>query len=156
MSTRSDRRIQRWQLAIVVAAALGVFVALIAGWAWRPKFSAASLPEPVTWSHGISVHSPHSGALGSTQLRADSPAVSHVDNATASGSVPTHTKPFHSMWMTRGRPPNWIPLSPNLVWSPQPASLFAMELAPNLTHTAKPANAAGGQDSLMRLCVARC
>ncbi|MCA2317164.1 hypothetical protein JF775_22985, partial [Mycobacterium sp. WUMAC-025] len=46
MLFRGGGETRRWQLATAIVAALGVFVALIAGSSLRPQFAAATLPEP--------------------------------------------------------------------------------------------------------------
>ncbi|ETA93386.1 hypothetical protein O979_24275, partial [Mycobacterium avium subsp. paratuberculosis 10-4404] len=50
MILRGGDETRRWRPAIAVAAALGVFIALVAGSALRPACAAAALPEPPAWT----------------------------------------------------------------------------------------------------------
>ena len=163
MNFRDAGKSQRWQPAIAIAAALSLFVALIAGSALRPRFSAAALPEPAAWSHGTP-------DVGQVQIHAGSQPASQLGRGSLSGSSwaysqgvsPTNKKPFHSMWMTHDRPPTWARLTRQSVWAPlpmvwslRPIILAALDLRPGDAHRSASSAALGDHDILTELCVAR-
>ncbi len=123
----------RWRSAIAVVAALGAFVALVAGSSLRPPSAAAALPEPTAWSQGT----PDAGAHASHH------------------SAPTNKKPFHSTWMTKDRPPIPSRLSPPPVGSPLPVSFAALGFQPRGAQPRAPAAVEADRDILTRLCIAR-
>lgn len=131
---------RRRRSAIAIVAALGAFVALVAGSALRPQFAAAALPEPAAWSAGVPVAGPHA-AQG--ELRASAPA------------APTDKKPFHTTWMTKDRPPTPGRLSPPSVGSPLPVSFTAFAFRPRGARPRAPAALEADPDILTRFCVAR-
>ncbi len=131
---------RRWRPAIAIVAALGAFVALVAGSALRSQFAAAALPEPAAWSAGIPLAGAHAGQ---GQLRTPGPA------------APTGKKPFHSTWMTKDRPPTPSRLAPPSVGSPLPVSFAALGFQPCGAQPRAPATVAADPDILTRLCVAR-
>jgi len=149
---RRAGKTRRWQPAIVVVAALGLFAALIAGSALRPQFSAAALPEPSAWSHVA----PDAGPpTGHPQLHGAPQLASQVTGCLC-GSGPVNKKPFHSMWMTQDRPQAWAKWSPQSTRSPSMASFAPAVFTPGGTRNRSPANFGDGQDLLTRLCVTRC
>jgi hypothetical protein len=131
---------RRWRSAIAIVAALGAFVALVAGSALRPQSAAAALPEPAAWSAGIPVAGAHA-AQG--QLRISGPA------------APTGKKPFHTTWMTKDRPPTPSRLAPRSVGSPLPVSFTALGFQPRGARPRAPAAVRGTPDILTLFCVAR-
>ncbi|HTY29858.1 hypothetical protein [Mycobacterium sp.] len=140
MTVRGAGGTRRWQSAIAIVAAFGAFVALVAGSALRPPFAAAAPPEPAAWSQG----SPDVGApAGQLQLRA------------SRHSAPTNGKPFHSIWMTKDRPPAWSRLSPQSVGSPLPVSFSGLGFQPSGASPRAPAAVRPDRDILTRFCVAR-
>lgn len=151
---------RRWQLAIAMAAALGVFVALIIGSSLRPRYSAAMVPMPAAWSHttsGVRLDAPrvHSHAVAWLSRDHDR------DSSPASSSTVynTNKKPFHSMWLKQDRPSTWARLSPQTLWLPLPAS-FAFSRAGLASQPIAHQGSAlpGGRadhDILTELCVAR-
>lgn len=128
-----------WPSAIAIVAALGVFIALVAGSALRPQYAAASLPEPAAWSSGGPVVGAHADQ---GQLRISGPA------------APADKKPFVTTWMTKDRPPTPGRLSPPSVGSPLPVSFTALGFQPHARPRA-PAAVAAYPDILTRFCVAR-
>jgi hypothetical protein len=118
---------RRREHAAAVACALGLFVALVAGSALRPHYSANSLPEPAAWAHTIKdvqLDSSHSRPLIAA------PAVRYMSPAGPAHSAPTSRKPFRYVWMTHDLPSNWDPLSPQTDWSVLPKSFTAAEFQP--------------------------
>jgi hypothetical protein len=140
-------------VTIAIVAALGLFVALIAGSSLRPQLAAAALPEPVAWTHGTQGVQAHAGQV---PLHAATPTISHLGHGFSSGTKPTSKKPFHSMWMTQDRPASWNCVSPQSDWLPLPASFAAAEFQPGATHWAASAAAPVNRDNLTQLCVDRC
>lgn len=132
-------------MTIAIAAAASLFVALIAGSSLRPRFAAASLPEPAAWTHGSDAIQPSAAHR-----------TSHLDHGMSAGSRPADKKPFHSMWMTRARPTNWAPLSLQLDWLALPASFVASQFQAGGAPWAAPATAAITRDILALVRVVRC
>jgi len=138
---------RRRPTAVAIVAALSVFVALVAGSAFRPQFSAAALPEPAAWSDGAAdLAAPDFVALHSTAPVAQTHSL--------------HTgplrKPFHSMWMTRERPTSWTRAIPRSPSPPAPASFTAVDVRPLGAQHPTFTKPIAGQDILAMLCVARC
>lgn len=134
-------------------AALGLFVALIAGWSLRPQFAAAELPEPVAWTHGTQSVQAHASYL---RLRAAEQSISYRDHASAHGATPTNKKPFHSTWMARDRPTGWTPLSPQSGWLASLSPFAVSESQLPGAHWVEPMAAGVNRDMLTQLCVSRC
>jgi hypothetical protein len=149
---RRAGKTRRWQPAIVVVAALGLFAALIAGSALRPQFSAAALPEPAAWSHAAA---DAVAPTGHPQLHG-SPQLANQVAGCLCGSGPVNKKPFHSMWMTQDRPQTWPRWSPESARSPSMPSFAPAVFSPDGTGNRSPAYSPDGQDLLTRLCVTRC
>jgi hypothetical protein len=131
---------RRWRSAIAVVAALGAFVALVAGSALRPQFAAAALPEPAAWSAGIPVAGAHA---------------SHGEPRASGHSAPTDKKPFHTTWMTKDRTPTPSRLPPPSAGSPLPVSFTALGFQPRGAQPRAPTAAEADRDILTRLCIAR-
>lgn len=142
-------------MATAIVAALGVFVALVAGSSLRPQFAASTLPEPAAWSGaapGVGAHA------GLTHARGGDSAVSQPALAASRSSTPADTtdkKPFHSMWMTKERPLGWNRLSPQSALAPMPITLCPLGLAPDDAQSRAPAAIPTDRDILTRICVAR-
>ncbi|OBJ34106.1 hypothetical protein A5621_19375 [Mycobacterium colombiense] len=141
---------RRWQLAIAVTAALGVFIALVTGTWLRPNFAATAPLEPAAWSAA-----PVGAQAGQTHER---PVVGRAALAAERPSAPankTNQKPFRSAWMTKERPLTWNRLSPQSVLTPAPLSFTPIGFAPAGTQARAPAAVAYDRDILTRICVAR-
>lgn len=139
---------RRWQLAIAVTAALGVFIALVTGSWLRPNFAAAAPPEPAAWS--AATVGTHAG------LTHDRPVVGRAALAAARSSAPANkNKPFRSAWMTKERPLTWNRLSPQSVLTTAPSSFTPIGFAPGGTQPRAPAAIASDRDILTRICIAR-
>jgi hypothetical protein len=131
-------------LAVALVAALGVFTAVVTGWAARgSSVAGAALPQPATVSQGA-----HAGPAQSAERAA---AAGH----SLRSDSPTNQKFTKNAWMTRERPPTWPRLAPEAVWSPLPASLVASGVPPGNAHSGTPAPAEVDRDLLTHLCVAR-
>jgi hypothetical protein len=141
---RGAGRTRRWQLAIAIVAALGLFAAVTTGWASRGLAPGdVRLPQPAAFSLG------------------DHPQpTSHLDHGSSSDCdfssdfAPPHQKPTKNAWMTRDRPQTWARLSPQSVWWPLPAS-FATSRWRGGANTDPPTGAPTDQDILTQLCVDR-
>jgi hypothetical protein len=141
---------RRWQLTIMIVAALSVFIALVAGSSLRPPLGAAALPEPAAWTHPTdAVGTP----AGEVQRHGFAQSVSHQGQGFSKGSTPTDKKPFRNTWMTKDRPTSWTHWSPQSGFSVLPASF-----ASHPDGHACPASAAAPdiRDILTQLCVVRC
>jgi hypothetical protein len=163
-SARPHHPYQRWQVTIAVAAALSLFVALIAGSALRPKFAAAAFPEPAAWTH-TSPH-PHPHPIQSVHTVVHNAV--HLDQALArglsqafsrapeQGALPTNKKPFHSMWMTRDWPTSWTEQYAQPDWAPLPASFTGSGFQPSGTHWGEAPAPPAVRDTSTELCIVRC
>ncbi|OBH39655.1 hypothetical protein A5690_02815 [Mycobacterium intracellulare] len=141
---------RRWRPATAIVAALGVFIALIAGSSLRPQFAASSLPEPAAWT----------GAAPGAQALPPGPhaAVGRAALAASQSPAPannTNKKPFHSMWMTKERPQSWNRWSPQSALSPAPTTFGPVRAAPDDAQSRSPATIPADRDTLTRLCIAR-
>jgi hypothetical protein len=118
---------RRREHAAAVACALGLFVALVAGSALRPHYTANSLPEPAAWTHTVKADQPdasHSHPLSAA------PSLTYLRSGSPAHSAPTSRKPFRYVWMTRDLPSNWDPLSPQTDWPVLPKSFTAAQFQP--------------------------
>jgi hypothetical protein len=134
--------------AIAVVAALGLFVALIGGFALRPQYAAAQLPEPSVWTHaghGVQAHVSHVPQAVTGQAR-----------ETGHASAPATKKPFHSMWMTRDLPTTSTDVSPQVPRLALPVSFTASESLLGRTRWGESAAAPVNRDISTQLCVVRC
>ncbi|ABL04524.1 conserved hypothetical membrane protein [Mycobacterium ulcerans Agy99] len=138
---------RRWQRAVVVVVvAVGLFAAVIAGWALRSGLSAAALLQPAAWSQAIP-------DIGHLQLAHGPQPVNHSDQ----DAPPAHQKPFRNAWMTRDRPPSQAHLGPLSAWSPT-SGLVTRGWQSQLIHVhppGPPAATAADRDILTEFCVAR-
>jgi hypothetical protein len=150
---RSAATSRRWQLAIAIVAALGLFVSLIAGSSLRPQLAAAALPEPAAWTHGTQGVQAQASQV---QLDPAAQLISHSDRGSSPDSTPTNKKPFRNTWMTRDRPTSWTHLSPQSGWLALPASFTAAGFQPCDGHCAASAAAPVSRDTLTQFCVVRC
>lgn len=152
MLFRVGGQTRRWRPATAIVAALGVFIALIAGSSLRPQFAASSLPEPAAWSGpaaGVGAHALPRGlhsAVGRPAPAAWQPPAP-ADN--------TNKKPFHSMWMTKERPQTWNRSSAQVALSPAPTTFGPVRAAPDDAQSRSPAIIPADRDTLTRLCIAR-
>ncbi|MGV7984952.1 hypothetical protein PJP10_10790 [Mycobacterium kansasii] len=144
MRLRSIGATRRWHSTIAIAAAVSLFVALIAGSSLRPRFSPATLPEPAAWTHS------------QVQSHPAAQLMSHRDHGFLQSATPRIKKPFHSMWMTRDRPTSWTPLSPRCGWLALPSSSAESEPRPGIVSRVASAAAPVNRDMLTQLCVVRC
>jgi hypothetical protein len=126
-------------LAIAVVAALGVFAAVVTGWAARGSAVAGvALPQLAAQSQQAHAAQPAEHA----------PVSLHRD-------APVDEKVTTNAWMTRERPPTWPRLTPDAVWSPLPPSLAASGVPPDNVASVPPTPALAGRDLLTHLCVTR-
>ncbi|WP_077081791.1 hypothetical protein [Mycobacterium numidiamassiliense] len=135
MRYRGADRIRRWQSAIAIAAALGLFTAVVVGWASR-ETAVAGVALPAPRSH----HASEQADVASQHLHSDSP-LDHQSTKTA--------------WLTRERPPTWPRLSPVSVWSPLPGSLATSGVPPDIARSTAPAAMRANRDTLTQFCIAR-
>ena len=141
MTYRGALQTRRWRLAVALVAALGVFTAVVTGWAARGSTAAGvALPPPATASHAAHVE------------RADQHAAPAANFRSA---APLDQKFTKNAWMTRERPPTWPRLAPDAVWSPVPASLATSGVPPGDPHPGTATPALVDRDLLTHLCVAR-
>ncbi|WP_036472283.1 hypothetical protein [Mycobacterium triplex] len=148
MNIRGAGHTRRWQPAIAVVAALGLFASLIAGSSLRSQFSAATLPEPAAWSQAI----PNSGHA---QTNSEAAAAIHLQHASSWDVSPAKRKPFHSMWMTHDRPDVWPRLASHSLLSVLPVSFAGTVFQSREVHTSAPAAECGDHEILALLCVSR-
>lgn len=134
-----------WHHAAAAAGALSLFVALVAGWALRPHYNTALLPEPVAWTHVTQDH-PASGPQ----------AVSSRQTASSPHSLPATRKPFRNVWMTRELPLDWISVSTQRDWSELPPSFLAQGHQPTGPQRASPATTSISRHTTILFCVNRC
>jgi hypothetical protein len=112
-------RTRRRQHAAAVVCALSLFVALVAGSALRPHYTANALPEPGASTHTVEhVQRDNSRA----QPASDTGSVSALQARVSPRPVPISRKPFSYVWMTHDLPSNWAALSPPSGWSALPKS----------------------------------
>ncbi|ORB00643.1 hypothetical protein BST30_22455 [Mycobacterium mantenii] len=153
MTSRGVGGTRRWQPAIAVVAALGIFVALIVGSASRPILAAAAPPEPAAWTAGTADIGAHAGPMPGRPS-----AVSQPSPAASPSLVPankTNQKPFRHAWSTKERPLTWNRLSPHSVLAPVPSSFSPPGCAPGGAQSRAPTAVIADRDILARLCVAR-
>ena len=141
---------RRWQLTIMIVAALSVFIALVGGSSLRGPLGAAALPEPTAWTHSSDDVGTHAGEA---QRHAVARLVSHQDQDLSKGSTPTDKKSFRNTWMTKDRPISWTHWSPQSGFSVLPASFTSRHLPPE--GQVCPVSAAA-PNILTKLCVVRC
>ena len=82
-----------------------LFLALVAGSALRPHYTANSLPEPAAWTHTVKDVQPdynYSHPLSAT------PVLKYLKSGSRAHPAPTSRKPFRYVWMTHDLPSNWI------------------------------------------------
>jgi hypothetical protein len=144
---------RRREHAAAVVCAIGLFVALVAGSALRPHYTANAFPEPAGWAHAVQHVRPD---VAKTQPGS---STSSADYLTASGnprSTPMSRKPFTYVWMTHDLPSSWPPLSPQLDWSALPASFSAVKFKPRGAPWAASAVDAVNRHTSTLLCIIRC
>jgi hypothetical protein len=153
MDARCSAKTRRREHAAAVVCALTLFLALVAGSALRPHYSANSLPEPAAWAHTVKHVQPdhsYSHPLSAT------PALKYLEAGSRVHSAPTSRKPFRNVWMTRDVPTNWDPLSPQTDWSVLPktfdAAQFQLRGAPGGASTADAVN----RHTSSLFCIIRC
>ncbi|MGN6337553.1 hypothetical protein [Mycobacterium sp.] len=151
MKFRGAGDTRRWQQAIAVAAALGVFIALVTGSGLRPDRATVAPPEPAV-SSAATVGAQAALTPGRpADLRQSAPAVSRP----SAPANKTNTKPLRSAWMTKERPPTWNRMSAQSVLTPALVSLCPIGFAPAGAQSRAPAAIASDRDILTQICVAR-
>jgi hypothetical protein len=153
MDGRCSAKTRRREHAAAVVCALTLFLALVAGSALRPHYTANSLPEPAAWAHTVKDVQPdynYSHPLSAT------PALKYLKSGSRAHSAPTSRKPFRYVWMTHDLPSNWDPLSPQTDWSVLPktfaAAQFQSRVAPWGASTADAVN----RHTSSLFCIIRC
>jgi hypothetical protein len=145
---------RRREHAAAVVCALSLFVALVAGSALRPHYTANSLPEPAAWAHSVRDVQPdysYSHRLSAT------PALKYLQSGSRAHPAPTSRKPFRYVWMTHDLPSNWDPLSPRTDWSVLPKTFAAAEFQPRgAPWGASTADAVNRHTSSSLFCIIRC
>jgi len=144
---------RRWQSAIAVVAALGVFVALATTSALRPTLAPSAPPEPAAWSAGIADASTHAGLLQGRFSAIGQPTLGTSRSAAPVNK--TNTKPLHIGWKTKERPLTWNRLSAQSVLSPVPLSFTPIGFAPDGAQSRAPATVRADRDILTDFCIAR-
>lgn len=127
MDGRRSAKTRRREHAAAVVCALGLFLALVAGSALRPHYTANSLPEPAAWAHTVKDVQPdysYSHSLSAI------PELKYLKSGSRAHSAPASRKPFRYVWMTRDLPSNWDPLSPQTGWSVLPKTFAAAQFQP--------------------------
>jgi hypothetical protein len=134
-----------------VVCALSLFVALVAGSALRPHYTANSLPEPGARSHVVKeVRPSQAQPVGATS------PLEYLKAGEKARSGPVSRKPFRNVWMTRDLPSNWDPLSPQTDWSVLPISFTAAQFQPRgAPWGASTADAVNRHTSSL-FCIIRC
>lgn len=144
---------RRREHAAAVVCAIGLFVALVAGSALRPHYTANAFPEPAGWANAVQHVRPDVGQTqpGSSTLSAD-----YLKASGNPRSTPMSRKPFSSVWMTHDLPSSWTPLSPQLDWSVLPECFSAVEFQPRGAPWATSAVDAVDRHTSNLFCVIRC
>ena len=153
MDGRSNAKTRRREHAAAVVCAVTLFLALVAGSALRPHYTANSLPEPAAWTHTVKDVQPdynYSHPLSAT------PALTYLKSGSRAHPAPTSRKPFRYVWMTHDLPSNWDPLSPRTDWSILPKTSAAAQFQPRgAPWGALMADAVNRHTSSM-FCIIRC
>ena len=153
MDGRCSAKIRRREHAAAVVCAVTLFLALVAGSALRPHYTANSLPEPAAWAHTVKDVQPdcsYSHPLSAT------PALKYLKSGSRAHSAPTSRKPFRYVWMTHDLPSNWDPLSPQTDWSVLPKTFAAAQFQPRgAPWGASTADAVNRHPSSL-FCIIRC
>jgi hypothetical protein len=154
---RCAGKARRWQLGIAIVAALSLFGAVTTGCAARGSaLDTAALPQSAIASH----ETPNVGVAAVGRLQRDdhfqpTSGTVGIVRGLSSGNSPMHQKhqkPTKNAWMTRDRPPTWIPLSASFATSAFHAGEGkAVAAVAAVASLAAPAD----QDILTRLCTAR-
>jgi hypothetical protein len=153
MDGRRSAKTRRREHAAAVVCALTLFLALVAGSALRPHYTANSLPEPAAWAHTVRDVQPdysHSHPLSVT------PALKYLRSGSRAHSAPISRKPFRYVWMTHDLPSNWDPVSPQSDWSVLPKTFAAARFQPRgAPGSASMANAVNRHTPSLS-CIIRC
>jgi hypothetical protein len=154
MDGRCSAKTRRREHAAAVVCALALFLALVAGSALRPHYTANSLPEPAAWAHSVRDVQPdysYSHPLSAT------PALKYLKSGSRAHPAPTSRKPFRYVWMTHDLPSNWDPLSPQTDWSVLPKTFAAAQFQPRgAPWGASTADAVNRHTSSSLFCIIRC
>jgi hypothetical protein len=132
---------------------LTLFLALVAGSALRPHYTANSLPEPAAWTHTVRDVQPdysYSHPLSAT------PALKYLKSGSRAHSAPTSRKPFRYVWMTHDLPSNWDPLSPQTDWSVMPKTFAAAQFQPRGAQWGASTADAVNRHTSSLFCIIRC
>jgi hypothetical protein len=151
MARHCSAKTRRREHAAAVVCALSLFVALVAGSALRPHYTANSLPEPGARSHVVKeVRPSQAQPVGATS------PLEYLKAGEKAHSGPVSRKPFRNVWMTRDLPSNWDPLSPQTDWSVLPISFTAAQFQPRgAPWGASTADAVNRHTSSL-FCIIRC
>ncbi len=144
---------RRREHAAAVVCAFGLFVALVAGSALRPHYTANSLPEPGAWTHGVE-HVEHD--FTRVQPVSATGSLSAVKARGSSRTVPISRKPFRYVWMTHDLPSNWVPLSPQSDWSALPKSFDSVQFQRRGAPWAAFAGDSDNRHTPSLFCILRC
>src|ERR1700743_3986810 len=153
MDGRCSAKTRRREHAAAVVCALTVFLALVAGSALRPHYTANSLPEPAAWAHTIKDLQPYSS---SSQPISATPVLKYMSPGSPAHSASTLRKPFRFVWMTHDLPSNWDPLSPQSDWSVLPKSFTAAQIQPRGAPWGASTAEAVIRHPLSLFCIIRC
>jgi hypothetical protein len=153
MDWRFIVKTRRREHAAAVVCALGLFLALVAGSALRPHYTANSLPEPAAWAHTVKDVQPD---YSYSHLHSAIPGLKYLKSGSRTHSTPTSRKPFRYVWMTHDLPSSWDPLSPQTDWSVLPKTFAAAEFQPRgASSDASTADAVNRHTSSL-FCIIRC
>ena len=142
---------RRWQRVIAVAAALGVFIALVTGSALRQNSAMAAPPEPAVWT--TPTVDAHAGRMPGRPAALSRAALTVSQAPTPANK--TNQAPFRRSWMTKERPMTWNRLSTQSVLTPAPVSFTPTVFAPGAAQSRAPAAIPSDRDILTCICVAR-
>lgn len=153
MDGRRSAKTRRREHAAAVVCALTLFLALVAGSALRPHYTANSLPEPAAWAHTVRDVQPD--YIYSHPLSA-APASMYLKSGSRAHSVPTSRKPFRYVWMTHDLPSNWDPLSPQTDRSVLPKTVAAAQFQPRGAPWGSSTADAVSRHTSSLFCIIRC
>jgi hypothetical protein len=122
-------RTRRRQHAAAVICALSLFVALVAGSALRPHYTANALPEPGAWAATHTIEHVQRDYSRAQPVSATG-SVRALQARVGPRPVPISRKPFSYAWMTHDLPSNSAPLSPLSDWSALPKSFSSAQFGP--------------------------
>jgi hypothetical protein len=148
MARHRTAKTRRREHAAAVVCALSLFLALVAGSALRPHYTANSLPEPGAWTHTVERVQHNFNPISAT----GSLIAVHGN----SRPVPMARKPFRYVWMTHDLPSNWVPLSPRSDWSTLPKSFESAQFQPRGAPCAAFTGDSDTRHTSTLFCILRC